>query len=126
MVQGLFDQTLPCKPGRSCAVERSHQLCTHFHQQPSLQQFLEQVMIPIPFSVVVQGGHKEVGALQPLNACVYVARGTIAAGDDANDALAQRCAESVQNRGHQQEFEDLRRLLGYHLVHQIVGNLDRG
>ena len=79
VVQGFVDQTLSREPGRGPAVELGHLLRTHLGQQSALEQFLEQVVIAVPLPVVVQGNHKEVMALQPLNAGRDVARGSITA-----------------------------------------------
>ena len=80
VAQGFVDQTLSREPGCGPAVEFGHPLRTHLGQQSALEQLLEQVVIAIPLPLVVQGNHKEVIILQPLNAGLNVARGVTAAG----------------------------------------------
>ena len=79
----------PCPANQAAALRWSSVTCsgTHLGQQSALEQFLEQVVIAVPLPVVVQGNHKEVIALQPLNAGRDVARGTIAAGGDCRGRI---------------------------------------
>ena len=101
MAQRFVDQTLFREPARGPAVELGHPLRPHLVQQSSLQQVLEQVVVTVPLPVVVQRRHKEVVALQPLNAGPDVARGIIAASVGGEDVFAQRSAKPVQDGGRQ-------------------------
>ena len=126
VAQSFVDQTLSHEPGCGPAVELGHPRRTHLGQQSALEQLLEQVVITIPLPLAVQGNHKEVIILQPLNAGLNVARGSLLPAIAAEDVFAQRGAEPVQDGGRQQESQDCRRLTGHNFVHQIVGKLDMG
>jgi hypothetical protein len=126
VVQGFVDQTQSREPRCGPAVKLSHPLRPHLGQQSALEQFLEQVVIAIPLPVVIQGNHKEIIALESLNGGRDVVGRIFPAVGAAEHPFTQRGAEPVQDRGHQQESQDCRRLAGHDFVHQIVGNLEMG
>ena len=99
VAQSFVDQALAHEPGCGPAVELGHPRRTHLGQQSALEQLLEQMVITIPLPLAVQGNHKEVIILQPLNAGLNVARGVTAAGIAAAGSLPRMYLHNAaQNR----------------------------
>ena len=110
----LIDKALALEPGRDSSVQTRDEIGLGALELGA-QQLPEQVVIPIPVTRHVQGHHKQVVALDLLQDRRR-ARGL-------QHRVAQRTAESSQDRGAQQEAAQLRRLPVEDLGHQIVDDM---
>ena len=82
--------------------------------QPLPQQLTEEMMIPIPAPVVVQGDDEEVGAIEVGQDLLP------GSGGVRYERIAQRAAQPVEDGGAQQEVLDAGGLLLQDLLDQIV------
>ena len=86
--------------------------------QPSPQQITEQLVEPPPAALLVQGNQEQVGALQSLQ--------HVQAVGIPGDGVAEGAAESLQDRGLQQEPPNPFRLALQHLLAQVVQDIAVG
>ena len=82
-------------------------------EQARAQHVGEQLVVAEPLPPVVEGDEEEVVALEGAAA-------SRAASSRPSDGVAQRAGEPVEHRGAQQELAHRRRLVGEHLLDEVV------
>ena len=101
-------QEMPCgRLVQSCLTNRVAGV------QLGLQDFLDQLVVPVRAGVFVDDGDEQVGVEQVLEE----ARGSIAA-----HRLARRHRQLVEHGGRQHEVDDFLRLTVEDLFHEVAGN----
>ena len=80
--------------------------------QPRGEHVGEEVVVPIPATLIVERHHEEVGALERLEH-----RGAVGV---AGDGVAQRAGQAGEDRGLLQEAPDVLGLPLQHLFHEVV------
>ena len=101
----------PLVPFARAPVQDGHDAGLGLHE-PAQQHLAEQLVIPEPLPVVVQGYEKQVLTLEDVDYLRRVGR--------ADNRVAQRWREPVENRGPAQETPDFAGLAAEHLLGQEV------
>ena len=83
--------------------------------QSRLQHLGEQVVVPIPMTVVIEGHEEQIGPVERLQH-----RSAVTA---SRDGIAEWRIHAAENRGAQQEGAHFRRLVLQHLLHQVVDDV---
>ena len=97
-------------------VQGRKALCPHRPAQAMTQQTGKQVVVAIPLPPVIQWHDEQVGLLEILQDGLAAAWLAIA----AHHGIAQRAAQTLQNRSVKQEALHRFRLPGQHFVDQII------
>ena len=102
------------EPQRRPPMQIADLVRRHLGGEPLLKEFLEEGMVSVPEVLMVQRGDEQLGSLEPIHAGLCIP-GRVGL---AQDRLAQRGAEPIQDGGPQQEGVHRRELVAEHLVHE--------
>ena len=111
---GRVDQVVLLAPGAGAPVQQRHEVGL-LGQQARPQHVGEQLVVAVPLATVVERHEEEVGAVEVVQhpGCVV----------GADDGVAQGAAEPVEHRRAQQEVTHRRRLVGEHLLDEVVDDV---
>jgi hypothetical protein len=83
--------------------------------QALLQKFSEKVMVPKPFTVIVERQDEQIGTLKGVEHGAAIL--------PPGDGVAQRSVQAVENGGLLEKTLELHRLALKHFLHQVVGDV---
>ena len=111
MLDGLFGQTVGGVPGAGASVQPGN-VVGLLGVQACSQDVGEQMVVPVPGALVVEGNEEEVVAVEVLQR-----PGAVGA---PGDGISEGAGKPVQNGRVQQEVPDGSRLTGEDLVGEVV------